>query len=68
MSATFAGEPASPDLGKSSVKAGARTSAKINESMPSSVQPVHVAQKPRTWADVRRTCASVMAKIGQASR
>src|SRR5439155_27028836 len=33
-----------PDFGKSSVSAGARTSAYIKESMPSSVHPAHAPQ------------------------
>jgi len=41
---TWLGEPSMPDLGKSSVSAGASTSAKMNESMPSSVQPSHAAK------------------------
>jgi len=37
-----------PDFGRSSRSAGTRTSAKMNESMPSRVQPPQDAQNPRT--------------------
>ena len=47
---TCGGEPARPDFGNSSVRAGVSTRAKMNESMPSSVHPAHAAQKPRRCA------------------
>src|SRR5262252_4899637 len=43
---TFPGVAGKPDLGNSSVNAGARTSAYIKESMPSRVHPAHAPQKP----------------------
>src|SRR5205814_6184904 len=43
---TLPGVAAKPDFGKSSVKAGASTSAYMKESMPSSVHPAHAPQKP----------------------
>src|SRR3984957_17760985 len=49
---TRPGEPSIPDRGKSSVRAGASTNAKMKESIPSSVQPSHAAQNPRTCARV----------------
>src|ERR1017187_404627 len=44
-----------PDFGRSSRRAGTMTSAKMNESMPSSAQPPHEAQNPRTWLGVSAT-------------
>ena len=53
--ATWLAEPSIPDFGRSSVSAGAKTNAKMKESMPSSVQPSHAAQNPRTCAGVSRS-------------
>src|SRR5579871_110039 len=69
---TWPGAPLIPDRGNNSLSAGASTSAKMKESMPSSVQPHHAAQKPRTCAPVNgsrtmaraaRACSLAIARI-----
>src|SRR3954467_4145062 len=52
---TEGGEPSNPDLGSNSVSAGASTSAKMKESMPSRVHPAHAAQNPFICAPVSGT-------------
>jgi len=53
-----------PDRGSSSVTAGVSTSAKMNESIPSSAQPPQAAQKPRIWLGVRGGAAVVEMCVG----
>ena len=61
---TCGADAGSPDFGSSSVSAGVSTSAKMNESMPSSVHPAHAAQKPRRWALVSASGTAGCGKLG----
>src|SRR6267154_1532224 len=62
------GVAANPDNGSNSFNAGTSTSAKITESMPSSVQPDHAAQKPMICSRlsvVLRGSVSPMARLDE---
>src|SRR5271170_5620339 len=57
-----------PELGSTSRKAGTSTREKMNESMPSMVQPPQAAQNARFWLDVSGTLAAEVSTTGLCMR